>query len=322
MLEYIFSFEFWSTVLRMATPILFAAMAAVIGDQANVLCIGYEGIMLISAMGGVLASAYSQSLLLGLLGGLLAGAFLSAFFAYFVLYQDTRPLLAGLAVNTLASGITIYSMYLLTGMKLNTSTLPSRQFPSVDIPVIKDIPFLGPFLSGHNLMVYLSFLATFVVWFLLFRTKLGLRIRAVGKDPNAAASMGIDVNRTKFIALIISGLLASFGGMYMSMGYMKYFSADMVAGRGFLGIAAQRLGVSNPILVLVVTVIFGAATAFGITAQTLPSVNLPAQFASMTPYLATLIGLAIMGEINISRQKKRNAEIRRKALEAEGTRTE
>ena len=206
-------------------------------------------------------------------------------------------------------------MYLLTGMKLNTSTLPSKQFPSVDIPVIKDIPFLGPFLSGHNLMVYISFLATYVVWFLLFRTKLGLRIRAVGKDPNAAASMGIDVKKTKFIALIISGLLASFGGMYMSMGYMKYFSADMIAGRGFLGIAAQRLGASNPVFVLIVTIIFGAATAFGITAQTLPSVNLPAQFASMTPYLATLIGLAIMGEINISRQKKRNEEIRRKAME-------
>ncbi len=315
MLEYIFSFEFWSTVLRMATPILFAAMAAIIGDQANVLCIGYEGIMLLSAMGGALASAYSQSLIVGLLGGLLAGALLSAFFAYFVLYQDTKPLLAGLAVNTLASGITIYSMYLLTGMKLNTSTLPSKQFPSVDIPIIKDIPFLGPFLSGHNLMVYISFLATYVVWFLLFRTKLGLRIRAVGKDPNAAASMGIDVKKTKFIALIISGLLASFGGMYMSMGYMKYFSADMIAGRGFLGIAAQRLGASNPVFVLIVTIIFGAATAFGITAQTLPSVNLPAQFASMTPYLATLIGLAIMGEINISRQKKRNEEIRRKAME-------
>ena len=315
MLEYIFSFEFWSTVLRMATPILFAAMAAIIGDQANVLCIGYEGIMLLSAMGGALASAYSQSLVVGLLGGLLAGALLSAFFAYFVLYQDTKPLLAGLAVNTLASGITIYSMYLLTGMKLNTSTLPSKQFPSVDIPIIKDIPFLGPFLSGHNLMVYISFLATYVVWFLLFRTKLGLRIRAVGKDPNAAASMGIDVKKTKFIALIISGLLASFGGMYMSMGYMKYFSADMIAGRGFLGIAAQRLGASNPVFVLIVTIIFGAATAFGITAQTLPSVNLPAQFASMTPYLATLIGLAIMGEINISRQKKRNEEIRRKAME-------
>ena len=87
MLEYIFSFEFWGTVLRMATPILFAAMAAIIGDQANVLCIGYEGIMLISAMGGVIGSAYSQSLLVGLLAGLLAGALLSAFFAYFVLYH-------------------------------------------------------------------------------------------------------------------------------------------------------------------------------------------------------------------------------------------
>lgn len=314
MLEYIFSFDFWFSILRMATPIVFASMAAIIGDQANVLCIGYEGIMLFSALFGALGSAFSQSLLVGTLCGMAAGVLLAAFFAYFVLYLDTKPLLAGLGVNTLGSGVTIYVIYLLTGMKLNTSTLPSLQFPDIQIPILKDIPILGDLLSGHNLMVYLAFVATFLVWFLLFKTKLGLRIRAVGKDPNAAASMGINVKRTKFIALLFSGLLASFGGMYMSMGYMKYFSADMVAGRGFLGIAAQRLGVSNPSLVLVVTIIFGAATAFGIMAQTLPSVNLPSQFASMTPYLATLIGLAIMGEIAIRNKRLKINDIRRKAL--------
>ena len=314
MVSYIFSLDFWSSILRMATPIVFAAMAAVIGDQANVLCIGYEGIMLFAALGGALGSAFSQSLLVGTLCGMASGVVLAAFFAYFVLYLDTKPLLAGLGVNTLGSGVTIYVIYLLTGMKLNTSTLPSLQFPDIQIPILKDIPLLGPLVSGHNLMVYMAFVATFAVWFLLFKTKLGLRIRAVGKDPNAAASMGINVKRTKFIALLFSGLLASFGGMYMSMGYMKYFSADMVAGRGFLGIAAQRLGVSNPSLVLVVTIIFGAATAFGIMAQTLPSVNLPSQFASMTPYLATLIGLAIMGEIAIRNKKMKINDIRRKAL--------
>ena len=126
--------------------------------------------------------------------------------------------------------------------------------------------------------------------------------------------MGINVKKTKFIALLFSGILASFGGLYMSMGYMKYFSADMVAGRGFLGIAAQRLGVSNPSLVLLVTIVFGAATAFGIMAQTLPSVNMPSQFASMTPYLATLIGLAIMGEVAIRNRRKKIADIRGKAM--------
>lgn len=314
MASYIFSLDFWASILRMATPIVFASMAAIIGDQANVLCIGYEGIMLFAALFGALGSALSQSLLVGTLCGMAAGVLLAAFFAYFVLYLDTKPLLAGLGVNTLGSGVTIYVIYLLTGMKLNTSTLPSLQFPDIQIPIVKNIPILGPLVSGHNLMVYLAFVATFFVWFLLFKTKLGLRIRAVGKDPNAAASMGINVKRTKFIALLFSGLLASFGGMYMSMGYMKYFSADMVAGRGFLGIAAQRLGVSNPSLVLVVTIIFGAATAFGIMAQTLPSVNLPSQFASMTPYLATLIGLAIMGEIAIRNKRLKINDIRRKAL--------
>lgn len=314
MLDYIFSFAFWASILRMATPIVFSSMAAIIGDQANVLCIGYEGIMLFAALGGALGSAFSQSLLVGALCGVAAGMLLAAFFAYFVLYLDTKPLLAGLGINTLGSGVTIYAIYLLTGMKLNTSALPSLQFPDIHIPILEDIPVLGPLLSGHNLMVYFAFIATACVWFLLLKTKLGLRIRAVGKDPNAATSMGINVKKTKFIALLFSGILASFGGLYMSMGYMNYFSADMVAGRGFLGIAAQRLGVSNPGLVLLVTIVFGAATAFGIMAQTLPSVNMPSQFASMTPHLATLIGLAIMGEVAIRNRRKKISDIRGKAL--------
>lgn len=310
MFEYIFSFDFWSTVMRMTTPILFAALAAIIGDRANVLCIGYEGIMLFAAMGGVLGSAYTQSLWGGALVGVLGGLILSAFFAYFVLYLDTKPLLVGLAINTLSSGATIYIVFLMTGEKLNTSALPSLQYPAVNIPIIQDIPVIGPLISGHNFLTYLGFAAVVFVWFLLYRTKLGLRIRAVGKDPNAAISVGINVRRTKFIALLFSGLLASFGGMYMSMGYLKYFTTDMVAGRGFLGIAAQRLGVSNPVLVMLVTIIFGAATALGNMAQTY---RLPSQFAAMTPYLVTLIGLIIMGEVAKHREKVKIAEVRKAA---------
>ena len=135
MLDYIFSIGFFQTIMRMATPILFASMAAVIGDKANVLCIGYEGIMLGAALGGVVGSAYGGSLLAGIALGLFVGLLLTFFFSYFVLYLDTKPLLAGLSVNTLASGATIYAVYLLTGMKLNTSSLVSKQFPTINIPL-------------------------------------------------------------------------------------------------------------------------------------------------------------------------------------------
>lgn len=301
MLQYIFSYDFFSAVIRMGTPLLFVGMAAVVGAKADVLCIAYEGMMLFAALGGVMGSAYSGSLLVGMLCGLLCGVAIAAIFAYFVLYLDTKPLLAGLALNTLGTGGTVYVVFLLTGMKLDTSGLASLKFPTVNIPIIQSIPVLGPLLSGHNLMSYLAFLTVLIVWFLVFKTRLGLRIRAVGEDPAAAASVGINVRKTKFIALLISGVIASMGGMFMSMGYMPYFTTNMTAGRGFIGIAAQNLGRGNPIFTMIYTLVFGAAMAVGNIAQ---SFRLPSQFASMMPYLITLVGLVVIGVKNRRAQSK------------------
>jgi len=301
MLKYIFSIDFIHAVIRMGTPLLFVGMAAVIGAKANVLCIAYEGMMLFAALGGVIGSAYTQSLLVGTIVGLLAGVIIAVIFAYFVLYLDTKPLLAGLALNTLGTGGTVYTVYLLTGMKLDTSTLPSLQFPAFHIPFIENIPVVGQILSGHNLLSYVAFIMVFLTWFLMFKTKLGLRIRAVGEDPGAAASVGINVNKTKFIALMISGILASMGGLFMSMAYMPYFTSNMTAGRGFIGIAAQNLGRGNPIVTMIYTLIFGASMAVGNMAQ---SFRLPSQFASMMPYLITLIGLVVIGFRNKNKKIK------------------
>jgi len=312
MLQYIFSSDFIYAVIRMGTPLLFVGMAAVIGGKANVLCIAYEGMMLFAALGGVIGSALTQNLWIGMICGLASGVIIAAIFAYFVLYLDTKPLLAvyldtkpllaGLALNTLGTGGTVYIVYLLTGMKLDTSSLASLRFPVVHIPIIKDIPVLGSILSGHNFLSYLAFAMVFVVWFLVFKTRLGLRIRAVGEDPAAAASVGINVNKTKFIALIISGLIASLGGMFMSMAYMPYFTNNMTAGRGFIGIAAQNLGRGNPFWTMIYTLIFGVSMAIGNIAQ---SFRLPSQFAAMMPYLLTLIGLVVIGAKNKKSQDKK-----------------
>lgn len=299
MLNYNFIMEFISSILRMSTPLILVGMAAVVGAKANVLCVAYEGMMLCAALGGVLGSAYTNSLLVGVLCGIAGGIFIAAIFAYFVLYLDARPLLSGLALNTFANGGTLYLVYLLTGMKQNTSNLVSLKFPIIHIPVIESIPVLGGLISGHNLMVYLAFISVALVWFLINKTSLGIRIQAVGKNPDAAASVGVNVRKTKFIALILSGILASFGGMYLSMGYLPYFTTDMAAGRGFIAIAAQNMGVGNPILTMIFSMIFGFAMAVGNVAQ---SYRLPSQFASMAPYLLTILSMWIMG---IRTRKKR-----------------
>ncbi|MBE5970931.1 MAG: ABC transporter permease [Lachnoclostridium sp.] len=299
MLTYDFIIEFIGSILRMSTPLILVGMAAVIGAKANILCVAYEGMMLFAALGGVLGSAYSQNIFVGVFCGIAAGIVIAAIFAYFVLYLDARPLLSGLALNTFANGGTLYMLYLLTGMKQDTSTLVSLKFPVVHIPVIESIPVLGDLVSGHNLMVYFAFASVVFAWFLINKTQLGIRIQAVGKNPDAAASVGINVRKTKFIALVLSGILASFGGMYLSMGYLPYFTADMAAGRGFIAIAAQNMGVGNPILTMIFSIIFGFAMAVGNVAQ---AYRLPSQFASMAPYLLTIISMWVMG----ARAKKKN----------------
>ena len=299
MLTYEFIMEFIGSILRMSTPLILVGMAAVIGAKANILCVAYEGMMLFAALGGVLGSAYTQNIFVGVVCGIAAGIFIAAIFAYFVLYLDARPLLSGLALNTLANGGTLYMLYLLTGMKQNTSTLVSLKFPTIHIPVIESIPVLGDLVSGHNLMVYFAFASVAFAWFLINKTQLGIRIQAVGKNPDAAASVGINVCKTKFIALVLSGILASFGGMYLSMGYLPYFTADKAAGRGFIAIADQNMGVGNPILTMIFSIIFGFAMAVGNVAQ---AYRLPSQFASMAPYLLTIVSMWIMG----ARAKKKN----------------
>lgn len=297
----IFTTDFLASVFRMATPILFVGLAAMVGDKADVLCVAYEGIMLFAAFGGVVGSAFTHSLLGGIFGGLLAGLAITGIFAYFVLYMNAQPMLIGLALNILSSAGTVFGLYMITGSKANSANLGSISFPVVNIPFISDIPVAGKILSGHNLLTYLVLACVILVQLLLYRTPLGLRIRTAGESPSAAASVGINVNKTKFTALLISGFLASMGGMFMSMAYLPYFTRDMVAGRGFIGIAAQSLGGGSPLLTMIWTLVFGAADAVGSMAQ---SFRLPSQFAQMTPYLVTLVGLVVM---SIPKKKMRKA---------------
>jgi len=298
-INYILSPDFANAILRMSTPLLFVAMAAIISSKAGIFCIAFEGIMLFAALGGVLGSAFSQNLYVGFLSGIASGLFMALVFAYFVLKLNTEPMLIGLALNILGSDGTIYCLFVVSGSKSHSISLPSLVFPSIQITLIKSIPIIGQIFSGHNIFTYLAFITVIIVQCFIYKTSLGLRILAVGEASDVAQSVGINVIKTKFTAMMISGVLASLGGIYMTMGYLPYFTRDMISGRGFIGIAAQCLGKSNPFFTLLWTLVFGGAEAIGNIFQ---SYRMPSQFASMLPYLVTLMGLVLM---NINKKKDR-----------------
>lgn len=307
-IDAIFSVSFLFSVIRISTPLLFGAMGALICKQGGVLHIAFEASMLFAAFFGMAVSAYTQSLWLALLGGMVGGIIIMLLLGYFTLMLNANVVLTGIALNTLASGGTVFLMYLLCGEKGTSNSLPSLAFPNISIPFIKDIPFLGQVLSGHNVLTYLALIFPIFVYILVFKTPLGLRIRTVGENPDAAASVGINVTRTKFITLIIGGAVTSLGGLYMSMGYLSWFARDMVAGRGFMAIAAQNLGNAMVLPTYITSLLFGAANALAITLQTL---SLPAEIFQALPYAVTLLGLAAY-----SSSQKKDKRMRKLSKEA------
>ena len=282
--------EFFYSILRVSTPILFAAMGMVVANTAGIPNIALEGIMLISAFLGMLVSALTMSAAVGLMGALSGGIVCAGLLAFFTLKYRTNVILGGLAINSLASGGTVFFLYMFTGDKGTSASVASRILPRIDIPVLKNIPVLGAVFSGHNVLTYMALLSAAAAYVLIKHTPMGFHLRAVGENPNAAESVGINVTWTKTQALLISGLLAGMGGAFMSMGYVSWFARDMVAGRGWIAIAATAMGRSTVIGTVLASMLFGAADAFSNVAGTL---GWPSDLVRTIPYCVTLLGLII-----------------------------
>ena len=286
----IFTTDFFYSILRVTTPLLFASMGAVLSDVAGVPNIALEGMMLIAAFAGMFFSYLFDSAAMGLLFALLFAVLSAGVLAFFTLYYKTNIILGGIAINSLASGGTIFVLYRAAHDKGTSVSLPSKVLPSVNIPLIQDIPVIGPAISGHNVLTYLAIVAVIFTFFLLKRTSLGWHLRAVGEKKEAADSVGISVEKTQAIALILSGLMCGFGGAFMSMGYVSWFSRDMVSGRGWIALAAEAMGLQHPLGTAATSLLFGVADALSNAVATL---GWPSDLVRTIPYCATLAGLAI-----------------------------
>jgi len=300
LLKSILSPSFGFAILRVMTPILFASIGVAITALSGAINISLEGTMLITAFFGVIVSAFTNNLILAFIAGVLSGIGLASILAYFHLKLKADIILAAIALNMFASGFTIFLLYIFAKDKGTSSSLKSLVFPSIKIPILKDIPIIGDIFSGHNILTYLALLSVIIFYIIIFKTPLGLRIRAVGQNPDAASSVGINVNKIRFIALIISGIFGALGGLYLSMGYVSWFARDMTAGRGFIAIAASNLGAHLPLGVFLASLLFGILNTIAIY---LASIQVPSEFIQMIPYIATVITLTIYS-IQASRKRK------------------
>lgn len=277
---------FWFAVIRSTTPILLTTLGAMIAARAGARNIALEGTMLTASFVGVAASHFTQSAFLGLVFAVLSGIIMSNIIAYFALKLKSNIIISGISLNLMASGMTVFGLYLLTGDKGASTSLNSLVLPNINIPIIENIPVLGNILSGHNVLTYVALILVFVVWVMFKYTKLGLRIKAVGESPEAAESVGISVNKVKYIALTMSGALAALGGAFLSMGYVTLFSAGMTSGRGYIALATQAMAGSNPVVGLLTSSLFGFAESMS---NYLQGAKLPIEFIQMLPYLAIVV---------------------------------
>lgn len=289
-LENVLTPQFGYSVIRVTTPLLLPALGVAISELSGAANIALEGIMLIAAFTGVVVSAYTGSLWIAFFAGIAAGVLVGALLGFFHLRLKADIILSAIALNMFASGFTIFLLFLFTGDKGSSNSLQSLVFPEITIPIIHSIPIIGEIFSGHNLITYLSILAVILYWVIVHKTPLGLRIRAVGQNPHAAESVGINVNRIKLYALMLSGMFGALAGMYLSMGYVSWFSRDMTAGRGFIAIAASTLGNLTPVGIFISSLLFGFVNAISIY---ISSLNIPSEIIQSIPYVMTVLALTI-----------------------------
>mgnify|MGYP000997116152 CR=1 FL=1 len=293
--------EFLNAALRATTPILFAALASAIVSKSGVVNMALEGIMLFSALFGVVFSAAFQSSWLGLLATMAMGGVIGFLLAFFILKLKTDEILAAIAINLIANGATVLILIAVAGDRGVSSSVASVPLPKINIPVIEKIPYIGEVISNQNVLTYISLILVVVVHLFLYKTPLGLRIRAVGENKNAAESVGISSKRVQYITIILSGILASMGGFFLSGGFMTKFTTGMSAGRGFIALAASSMGGDTPIGAFLVSLLFGAASALS---NILQLGDWPHELIQMIPYATTIVGLGIYSYRRMKKREK------------------
>jgi general nucleoside transport system permease protein len=278
-----------TSAVLLAVPITLGAFSGILSERAGVINIAIEGMMLMGSMIGAVIGSVANNPWIGLVGALLSGLILSAIHAVLSIKYKINQIISGTVINIFSAGMTAFisQKYLQADQALNNPPL----FTRIPIPGLANIPLLGPMFFNTNVFVYLMFILLVVIQVALFSTRWGLRLRSVGEHPRAADTLGINVIRTRYIAVLLSGLVAGLAGGFFTLGSVGRFNEGMTAGKGFIGLAAMIFGNWRPMGALGAGFLFGFADAIGSKLLLLGSA-IPPQIMSTAPYVITMIVLA------------------------------
>ncbi|MFN7926926.1 MAG: ABC transporter permease [Blastocatellia bacterium] len=290
MLRNIFNFTLIASTLRLATPLILAALGGLYCERSGVINIALEGIMLAGAFTAALVTFYTQNPWIGVLAAVTAGLIVAAIHAVATINYRANQVVSGTAINILFLGVPALLCGVFFGTTGNTPQLPREQtlndwqfFDAQAWPLLASI-------FNQNPLVYFALLAVAITFFVIYRMRFGLRLRAVGENPEAADTAGVSVTRMRYAGVLISGALAALGGAYLSIGQNSLFTRNMTAGRGFIALAALIFGKWDPLGTMLACLLFGLAEAVAIRMQ--GTVNIPNQFIQIVPYVLTIVVLA------------------------------
>lgn len=275
--------------LALSTPLIFGALGGVISERVGVVNVAIEGQLLAGAFVSALVASATGSAYVGLIGAMIAGVLVSMVLAVFSIRYIVDQVIVGVVLNVLVTGLTsfLYSQVLARSDSLSRGV----RFPQLDIPVLSQIPIVGPVFFRQTIIVYLMYVAIALVFYGLFRTRWGLRLRSVGEHPQAADTVGIKVNATRFWNVSLAGAIAGLGGAYFTLGSLGNFQKEMTAGAGFIALAAVIFGRWDPIRATLAALLFGFASNLQNVLGAIGS-PVPSEFMLMLPYIVTIFAVA------------------------------
>ncbi|WP_288026493.1 ABC transporter permease [Arthrobacter sp.] len=293
--------------MLITTPLVFGSLSGVLCERSGVVNIAIEGQLLAGAFTASLVSSITHNAYAGLFAAALAGVLVSVLLAAFSIKYVVNQIIVGVVLNVLVSGLTGFLFEKIMKIKVDGATIYNQpvQLPDLPIPVLSQIPVIGPTLFRQSIIGYLMLVLVAAVWFGLFRTRWGLRIRAVGEHPKAADTVGINVNRTRFLNVLAGGAVAGVGGAYFTLVAVSSFSKDMTGGLGFIALAALIFGRWNPIGAALAALLFGVAGNLQ-SILSLAGTPIDGQFLAMLPYALTI--LAVSGFVGKSRAPAADGE--------------
>ena len=293
----IFSLELLASGVRLSTPLIFAALGGMFSERSGVVNIALDGIMIFGAFAGAVVAFETANPWFGVIAAMIVGGLIAHIHGIASIRYQADQVVSGTAINLLAIGAPAVLANALYGSTSVTPNIPLI-LPVISIPIISDIPYISTLFGKYSILVFFAFAMVPFSWFILYKTSFGLRLRAVGENPEAAATAGVNVYKMRYYAVWISGILAGLGGAFLSIAHGSSYVRNISAGRGFIALAALIFGRYNPKLTLLGCLMFGIADAFQIQVQGV--IPIPIQFIQMFPYLLTMVVLAgLIGKSNV-----------------------